>query len=217
MKSHFQSEVRPRSRDHQRSEGIWEKRHHQVSFASKPTPSQSINPDMPPSEMESEDRASNLGEPPELKAEVASFLEGSSEVSDGDSEEGSLELSMSKFADWVRWKAGKCNTPDWWAELLTVPGEDETRRLAQEVRALFQLPRQIHELDPKEAPFQAPPVPLCLHCQRFMPPAVSIYASQDIREIPREKAIAYARVCSISPSKTTPQRGTSNAFWQRAL
>ena len=35
---------------------------------------------MPPSEMGSEDRASNLGELPELKAEVASFLEGSLEA-----------------------------------------------------------------------------------------------------------------------------------------
>ena len=147
----------------------------------KPTPSQSVDPDMPPSKMGSEDGTSNLGELPELKAEVASFLEGSSEVSDWNSEERSPEPSVSKFADWVRWKVGKCNTPDWWAELSTVLGEDETRRLAREVRALFQLPRQMHELDPKEAPFQAPPVPPCLHHQRFMPPAMSIYASQDIK------------------------------------
>ena len=130
MKSHFWSEVRPRSRDQQRLEGIQEERCCQASFTSEPTPSQSIDPDMPPSDMESEDGASNLGEPPELKVEVASFLEGSSEVSDGNSEEGSLEPSMLKFANWVWWKAGKCDTPDWWAELLTVPREDETRRLA---------------------------------------------------------------------------------------
>ena len=43
--------------------------------------------------------------------------------------------------DWVRWKVGKCDTPSWWVELSTVLGEDDTRRLAQEVRALFQLPR----------------------------------------------------------------------------
>ena len=91
--------------------------------------------------MESEDRASNLGELPELKVEVASFLEGSLEALDGKSKEGPPELSVLKFANWVRWKVGKCDTPNWWAELLTVPGENETRRLAQEVRASFQLPR----------------------------------------------------------------------------
>ena len=134
--------------------------HCQASFASKPIPGQSANPDMPPGKTESEDGASDLGELPELKAEVASFLEGSSEMSDGESEEMPPELAVLKFADWVRWKVGKCDTPGWWAELSTVPGEDDTRRLAQEVRASFQLPRQMHELEPKEAPFQAP---LCCH------------------------------------------------------
>ena len=38
MKGHFQLEVRPRSWDHWRSEGIWAERCHQVSFASEPTP-----------------------------------------------------------------------------------------------------------------------------------------------------------------------------------
>ena len=51
----------------------------------------------------------------------------------------------------------------------------------------------MHELEPKEAPLQAPLVPPCIHCQRFMPLVMSIYASQDIRKIPREKAIAYTR------------------------
>ena len=71
-----------------------------------------------------------MGDLPGLKAEVASFLEGSSEVSDGKSEEGPPELSVSKFAKWVRWKVEKCDTPNCWAELSTVPGEDKTRRLA---------------------------------------------------------------------------------------
>ena len=118
-----------------------EERHCQASFASKPTPSQSANTDTSPSKMEPEDGASNLGELPKLKTEVASFLEGSSEMSDGKSKEMPQELAVSKFANWVRWKVGECDTPSWWVELSTVLGEDDTRRLAQEVRALFQLPR----------------------------------------------------------------------------
>ena len=45
----------------------------------------------------------------------------------------------------------------------------------------------------KEANLQAPPAPPCLHWQKFMPPAQSIYTCRDIREIPQEKAVAYAR------------------------
>ena len=51
----------------------------------------------------------------------------------------------------------------------------------------------MHELDPEEAPFHAPPAPPCLHQQRFMPPIVSAFACQDIWEIPREKMVTYAR------------------------
>ena len=51
MKSHFQSEVRPRNWDHWRLEGMQAERCCWVSFASKPIPSQSVNPDMPPSKM----------------------------------------------------------------------------------------------------------------------------------------------------------------------
>ena len=129
-------------------------------------------------------------------------------MSDGESEEMPQEPAVLKFADWVRWKVGKCDTPSWWVELSTVPGEDDTRRLAREVRASFQLPRQMHELEPKEAPFQAPPSALpCLHHQRFMPPVVSIYASQDIREIPREKVVAYARALQhFSKQNNLPKR-----------
>ena len=136
--------------------------------------------------------------------EVASFLEGSTEVSDGDSKEGPLELSVLKFADWVRWKAGKCDTPNWWAELSTVPGEDETRRLAQEVRASFQLPRWMHELDPKEAPFQAPPVPPCLHCTRdlYLQLCPSMPARTSER-FPGRRQLCMPEPCSILPSKTT--------------
>ena len=51
----------------------------------------------------------------------------------------------------------------------------------------------MHELDPEEAPFHAPPAPPCLHQWRFMPPIVSAFACQDIREIPREKTVTYAQ------------------------
>ena len=51
----------------------------------------------------------------------------------------------------------------------------------------------MRELGMKEANLQAPPTPPCLCWQKFMPPAQSIYACRVIREIPWEKAVAYAR------------------------
>ena len=117
---------------------------------------------MPSGRMGSKGRDSDLGEPLQLKVEVASFLQGSSGMSEDKDEEMLPEPSVSKPAKWVQWRAKKCDIPDWWVELSTLLEED-TGRLAQEVRASFQLPRHMHELDPREAPFHAPPAPPCLH------------------------------------------------------
>ena len=76
---------------------------------------------------------------------------------------------------------------------LTVPGKDDHRKLAREVKASFGLPWQMQELGAKEATLQTPPVLPCLHRQKFMPLAQFIYACRDIREIPQEKVVVYAK------------------------
>ena len=98
-----------------------------------------------------------------------------------------------EFSQWVPWKAKKCKTPDWWSKLSAVLGMEDCRKLTREVQASFQLPQQIQELGMREANLQSPPAPPCLCWQRFMPPAQSINACRDIREIPGEKVVAYAR------------------------
>ena len=70
---------------------------------------------------------------------------------------------------------------------------EDCRKLAREVWASFWLPQQMQELGMKEANLQAPPALPCLGRCRFMPPAESIYTCRDIREIPWEKVVAYAR------------------------
>ena len=168
-----------RHRDSHRPEERRRKRQCQVSFSSQPTASQSADPDMPSGRMGSEGRDLDLGEPPQLQAEVASFLQGSFEMPEEEDEEMLPEPAISQSAKWVQWKAEKCDVPNWWVELSTVLLED-IGRLAQEVRASFQLLRHMHELDPKEAPFHASPAPPYLHQWRFMPPIISAFACQDI-------------------------------------
>ena len=74
--------------------------------------------------MGSEGVDSDLGEPPQLQADVASFLQGLSEMTEEESKEISPEPPISQPAKWVQWKAERCDVPDWWAELSTVPLED---------------------------------------------------------------------------------------------
>ena len=148
---------------------------------------------MPSGEEGSKGGDADLGELLELAPTVASFLWRSPETSDDEDGEMPPEPAVLDFAEWVQWKAGKCDTPSWWMELSTVQGEDNTRKLARQVRASFRLPQQLQELDAERATLQAPPALPCLHQQSFMLPPDSIFASRDIREVPREKVVAYAR------------------------
>ena len=151
------TERRHRSRTWQEPER--RKRWHRVSFATPLTSGQSAEPDPPQGETGLGSKDSDLGDPPELKVEVASFLQGSSETSG--EEDPPLEPPASQPTDWVRWRAEECNLPLWWRELTAVQGED-TKTLAREVRASFQFPQCRHELDSMEAPYHAPPAPPCL-------------------------------------------------------
>ena len=113
MKASSGSEQRHRDRDSQRLEERRKKRQHQVSFSSQPIASQSANPDMTSGRMGSKGGDSDLGEPLQLKAEVASFLQGSSRMSEDKDEEMLLEPSVSKPTKWVWWRAKKFDIPDW--------------------------------------------------------------------------------------------------------
>ena len=152
-------EWRPRSGTQRRLDRR-RKRWHQDSFAEQSTPSRSVKLDMHQGGTGSEDGESDLGDLPELKAEVASFLQGSSETSCD--EDPPLELPVSRPTDWVQWRAKECDPPTWWRELTAILGED-MERLAKEVRASFLFPRCRHEFDPEEAPYHPPPVPPCLN------------------------------------------------------
>ena len=134
-----------------------------------------------------------MDEPPELKPTVASFLRELLETSGDKGEETFPEPPVVEFSWWVPWKAERCETPEWWTELSTVPGKDDNRKLGREVRASFRLPWQMQELGAREATLEALPALPCLWRQKFMSPAESIYACRDIREVPREKVVAYGR------------------------
>ena len=162
---------------------------------------------MPSGKEEFEGEEADLEDLPDLKPVVASFLWGSPETSDNEGKKTPPEPAVSDSAEWVTWRAKRCNTPDWWIELSTVLGEEDTRKLARQVRASFRLPCQLQELDVEMATLQDPPPPPCLHQQKFMPPPNSIFASWDIREIPREKVVAYARALQYWVKQNEPPTG----------
>ena len=101
MKAHSSPKQRQRDRDSQGPEERSRKRQCWVSFSSQPTASQSANPDMPSGRMRSEGGGSDLGEPPQLKVEVASLLQGSSKMPEDKGKEMLPEPSIYKSAKCV--------------------------------------------------------------------------------------------------------------------
>ena len=192
--NHSQSRARSKSRDWQWQSREGQKRRCcQVWFEDQPAPSHLADPKTEHGEQGSNGDGSDLGKLPELKLMVATFLRGLLETSKDQGEETPLEPTVLEFSWWVPWKADRCETPEWWTELSTVPGREDCRRLAREVWASFGLPWWMQELGAREATLQAPPALPYLCRQKFMLPAEFIYACRDIREIPREKVVAYAR------------------------
>ena len=148
-----------------------------------------------------------MEEPLELKLTVASFLRGLPETSEDEGEEMPPEPMVLEFSQWVPWKAERCETLEWWTELSTVPRREDCRKLAREVQASFRLPWWMQELGAEGATLQAPPTLPCLHRQKFMLLAELIYACRDIREIPREKVVAYARALQHWAEQNNPPPG----------
>ena len=186
--------VRSKSKDpwgHSREEQ--RRKHHQVRFEDHPAPNCPSSPRTVSSKEAAAAEGSDLEDPLELGLEVASFLRGSMGASKDKDDRMPPEPTATEFSQWVQLRANGCKTPSWWAELSAVPEVGDHKRLAREVQASFWLPQRMRELRMKEANLQAPPMPPCLCWQKFMPPAKSIYTCRDIREIPQEKAVAYAR------------------------
>ena len=156
-RARLKSRARSKSWDCQRPGGEGQrKRRHQVRFVDEAAPSQSAAPRTALGEKGAKGRGSDLEEPPELKPTVASFLQGSPETIEDEGEKMPLEPAISDFGQWVPWRAERCEMLEWWVELSAVPGKEDTRKLTREVRASFDLPRWLQELDLREATLHAP-------------------------------------------------------------
>ena len=94
-----------------------------------------------------------------------------------------------------------------------VPGVDNYKKLACEVRASFLLLKRVSELCLVENDHQAPPALPCLCQKKFLPPQESIFACWDIWEIQHEKMVAYTQTFSSGQRKLICLLEVNHAFW----
>ena len=196
--AHSQSRARSKSRNHRRpSREGWRKRHHQVQFEDQSVPSCTANPKTESSEQGSNGEGSYLEELPELKPMVASFLRGSPKLLKMKMRRHLQSPQLWSLVGGSHGKAERCETPEWWPKLSTVPGRDDSRRLAREVQASFGLPWRMQELGSRKATLQAPPAPPSLCRPKFMLQTKSIYAMQGHKGSPQGKS---GGICHSPPA-----------------
>ena len=155
----------PKVRTHSISRDCWihesrgqKRRHCQMQPGSCPASYFEYNPLWRNSESSREVMATedpDLEEPLELGLEVTSFLRGSADNSE-EEEAPSPKPPMKELCKWVAWRAEMCKTPDWWRELLAVPGVPDCKKLVWKVQASFCHPKRASEVNKMENYYQAP-------------------------------------------------------------
>ena len=159
----------------------------------------------------------DLEAPPELGPKVNCFLLGLADSSgEEDRKRSSPEAPVEDLENWVTWRAQVLDTPDWWQELIEVPGIDDHEKVAQEVWASFELPQKISEWHRVENYHQASWAQLCIHRKSFLLLPDSKFACQDIRELQQEKMVAYTQALQFWGEKVICLLGANCAFWQGA-
>ena len=106
----------------------------------------------------------------------------------------------------MTWKAEVTEFPDWWRELLALPGVPDCKKLAQQVQASFSHPRRAKEMKATK-----------YHCHAPLPHHVSLETVSShllipsllvgISEIWREKTIAYTHALQYWVEKSSLPAG----------
>ena len=149
---------------------------------------------------------SELGKLLELEPGVTSFLTGSvGELRGRGTPSRTTSWGVMEMGNMEGWD----NQDPWLVErVIRVAGSGPTcKKLAQQVWASFSHPRRARETKEMKYHCHAPPAPPCLLRNSFQPPPNTIFACWDIREIQREKIIAYAHSLQYWAEKSDPPAG----------
>ena len=98
------------------------------------------------------------------------------------------ELSIKDVETWLDWWACQMDMPYWWVELITIPGVEDPKRLAQKICSSFSIPAVRCKVFPGQV-YTVPPAPKCLTRNLFLPNDLSY---RDISQQPFLLTMAYA-------------------------
>ena len=147
----------------------------------------------------------DLGPLPELGPDLKCFLQ---EPTIMQGEDGGSDLSQGPLAedykDWIEWRGHRDGIPNWWQELVGIPGINDFWELTQKIRASFELPWVKSETQDVKNDYLAPPAPKCICQKEFLPPLNPIFPCQDIRDGQSQKTLAYAPSPTVLGGEVQP-------------
>ena len=191
----FQSHNRCR----RRSQG-WSKRCCRALPEDSPTPSPTYStPQWGPEALEGQEAEFpylefDLGPPPELGLDVKHFFQEQASGQREDRGSGSSQEPLTEdYERWVEWRGQMIVMPTWWWELLEVPGVSDIQKLAQKIRASFELPGWMSEIHDVNNYYLATLAPRCIWQKAFLPPPDPIFLCWNIREGQLEKTVGYVQ------------------------
>ena len=100
---------------------------------------------------------------------------------------------MKEYERWIVWIGHQVHTPDWWWELVGIPGIDNFWELAQKRGASYELLQARSKAQSVENDYLAPPAPKCICRKAFLPSQDQMFPCQDFREGQLQKTQAYAQ------------------------
>ena len=113
----------------------------------------------------------DLVPPLELGPDIKHFFqEPAASQGEGGRSDPSLGPSMENYEKWIEWRSLCICMPDWWKELIGIPGIDNFWELTQKMRASFEIPQVRSKAQGRDNNYSAPPAPTCICREDFLPP-----------------------------------------------
>ena len=116
----------------------------------------------------------------------------------------SQEPPVEDYERWVKWRGQIVDAPNWWQELVRIPGVSNFQELAWQVRASFKLPQWMSKIHDVKNYYLAPPSPRCICRKEFLPPLDPMFPCWDIRDGQLQKTVAYAQALQYWVEKPNP-------------
>ena len=122
--------------------------------------------------------------------------------SERNTEDYSMEPSVSDMETWLEWQAKQLDTLALWMELQAILGIRDPQKLAKKIRASFYIP-EVRMRTLLEPGYTVPPTPRSLDRNAFLPDNLSY---QDMQQNPALLLMAYARSLQYWVEKQSPLR-----------